>query len=56
MVVAAGLVLVAGFGWLVFAAPAPDSAPALLGYVERSVTARRPAPPPQPLFKLPWWK
>jgi hypothetical protein len=56
MVVAASVVLLAGFGWLVFAAPAPAAAPALLGYVERPVTTLRPAPPPQPPFKLPWWK
>jgi hypothetical protein len=56
MVAAAGIALVAGFGWLVVAAPAPAAAPALLGYVERPVTTRRAPPPPQPPFKLPWWK
>jgi hypothetical protein len=56
MVAAAGLVLGAGFAWLAFGSHAPDATPALLGYVERPVTSRRPAPPPRPPFRLPWWK
>ena len=55
MVAAAGVVLVAGFGWLAFGSHAPDSTPPLLGYVERPVMARRPPPPPRPPFKLPGW-
>src|SRR5512143_1066121 len=51
----AGLVLLAGFGWLAFGPPVRNDTPALLGYVDR----RPPEPPAtraQPPFKLPWWK
>lgn len=56
MVLAAALVLAAGLGWLAFGPSRPNTTPALLGYVERPLGARRPAPPPRPAFKLPWWK
>jgi hypothetical protein len=56
MAVSAALVLAAGLGWLAFGPSRPDTTPALLGYVEPSVTTRRPAPRPAPPFKLPWWK
>jgi hypothetical protein len=52
---AAGLVLLAGFGFLAFGPPVRNDTPALLGYVDR----RPPKPPDtrsQPPFKLPWWK
>jgi hypothetical protein len=56
MALAAVLVLVTGLGWLLLGPERPAAAPALLGYVDRPVSQRRPSPPPQPPFKLPWWK
>lgn len=53
--VAAGLVLLAGFGWLAFGPPVRNDTPALLGYVDRRPPAP-PAPRGQPPLKLPWWK
>jgi hypothetical protein len=50
------LVLVAGLGYVVFG-PKPPAGPAVLGFVDPGPP---PAPgskaPPQPPFKLPWWK
>jgi hypothetical protein len=50
-------VLVAGLGWLVFG---PSRAPAIqpvLGWIDQGAPpAPQRTPPPQPPFKLPWWK
>ena len=51
------VVVVAGLGWLVFGPTPPPAAPAILGHVDASPPpAPRRTPPPEPPFKLPWWK
>ena len=56
LALAAALVMSVGLAWLTFGPSVPNDTPALLGYVERPVSARRPGVPPAPPFKLPWWK
>jgi hypothetical protein len=56
LAVAAALVMAVGLGWLTFGPSRPNETPALLGYVDRPLAARRPVPAPVPPFKLPWWK
>ena len=53
---AAALVLVAGFGWLVFGPRRPEPTPALLGYVDHRPARPLESAQRQPPFKLPWWK
>lgn len=50
------VVLVAGLFWLVLGPRRPSTMPAVLGYVEVGPPPARPSPPPQPPFKLPWWR
>jgi hypothetical protein len=50
------LVLVAGFGWLVFG-PRTEPYPAVLGYMDAGPPkSSRLSGQQQPPFKLPWWK
>jgi hypothetical protein len=56
LAVSAALVVAAGLGWLAFGPSLANQTPALLGYVDRPLTARRSVAPPAPPFKLPWWK
>ncbi len=56
LLVASGLVLVAGIGWLAFG-PRSKPYPAVLGYVDAGPpTAAQAAGIRHPPFKLPWWK
>lgn len=50
------LVVTGGVTWLLVAPPPANHTPALLGYLDQRPPAPRPASPPVPPFKLPWWK
>lgn len=49
-------VLVAGLGWMAFG-PRPQPTTPVLGFVDQGAPpAPKSTPPPNPPFKLPWWK
>jgi hypothetical protein len=57
LAVGAALVMVAGFGWMVFGPRRPPSTPALLGWVDPGPPpVPKPTPTPRPPLKLPWWR
>ena len=56
LLVAAGLIVVLGLGWLVYDPPRPTPAPALLGYVDVRPPPPTPTSPSRPPFRMPWWR
>jgi hypothetical protein len=51
------VVLVAGLGWMIFAPRSASTVPPVLGYVDQGPPpVPKRTPPPEPPFKLPWWK